>query len=120
MKKINYKLVNLALVVLIIFLVYKTGSLWLGVFHKIFNILLPFIFAFAIAYALYPFLDKMQKKKIPKWLGVLLIVGFILLLATFVIYIISSILIGQLTSLFSNILDFINHISKSNFDIPGS
>lgn len=117
MKKINYKLVNLALAVVIIFFIYKTGNLWIGVVHKITNILLPFIFAFAAAYALYPFLEKMKKKKIPKWLGVLIIVSVILLIATFVIYIISSILIGQLTSLFSNILNFVNHISKSNFDI---
>ena len=40
MKKINYKLINLALIVIIIFFMYKTGNLWIGVGHKIMNILI--------------------------------------------------------------------------------
>lgn len=117
MRKINYKLVNTALIVLIIFFMYKTGNLWTGVFKKTVNILLPFVFAFAVSYALYPFLKNMQKKGIPKWLGVLIIVLAILLLATIVIYVVSSILVGQLTNLFGSILSFVNHLSEGSMDI---
>lgn len=117
MKKINYKLVNLTLIVVSIFFIYKTGNLWTGVFHKIYNILLPFAFAFAFAYALYPFLVKMQKKKIPKWLGVLIIVLAILLIVSFVVLIVSSILVGQLTNLFGSILDFFDQFSKNNYNV---
>ena len=117
MKKINYKLINLALIVIIIFFMYKTGNLWIGVGHKIMNILIPFLFAFAAAYALYPSLQFLQKKKIPKWLAVLIIVVAILLIAFIVIYIVSTILVGQLANLFSGILKFVEQISKSNFDI---
>ena len=63
--KLDYKLVNLVLISLIVFLLYQTGNLWTGVIGKILEITLPFLFAFAIAYALYPFLQIMNEKKIP-------------------------------------------------------
>lgn len=114
--KLDYKLINIALVVLIVFLLYMTGNLWIGITNKIFKIVLPFLFAFALAYALYPFLQKMIDKKIPKWLGITIIVFVILGLATLVIYLVATVLIGQLSSLFSNVLKFINSLQKSDFD----
>ena len=114
-KKINYKLVNLTLIVLMIYFLYRTGHLWMGIVGKITSIMLPFLFAFALAYALYPILVKLQKRKIPKWLAVLIIVGGLFLIIVGLIYLVSTILVSQLSSLFSNILDFINTLSKSNF-----
>lgn len=115
--KLNYKLVNVAIVVLIVFLLYQTGNLWMGVTNKILQIILPFLFAFAIAYALHPFLKKMQDKKIPKSLGVLIIITLILALASIVIYLITTVMWNQLSSLFNSIMAFINSIQESNFDI---
>ena len=117
MSKLNYKLINLAIIAVTIFFVYKTGNLWIGVTSKIVKILIPFIFAFALAYALHPFLQKMMNKKIPKWLGVLIIVLLIIALISFVIYIVSTVLIGQLTALFDNLLKFIKKLSEMNFDV---
>lgn len=114
-KKINYKLVNLTLIVLMIYFLYKTGYLWMGIVNKIVTILLPFLFAFALAYALYPILVRMQKKKIPKWLAVLIIVGSLFLIIIGLIYLVSTILVSQLSSLFGSILDFVNTLSNSNF-----
>lgn len=114
--KINFKLVNVALVVLIAFLLYKTGHLWIGLTNKILIIFLPFLFAFAIAYAVYPFLQKMMNKKIPKWLGIGIIVFLILGLATLVIYLITTVMIGQLSSLFSAIIEFVNSLGETRFD----
>ena len=62
--KLNYKLVNVALIALIIFLLYQTGNLWTGVIGNFFKIMMPFIIAFVIAYALYPFLKYLESKKI--------------------------------------------------------
>ena len=42
--KLDFKLVNLAIIVLIIFLLYQTGNLWIGVVNKILQIGLPFLF----------------------------------------------------------------------------
>ena len=114
--KLDYKLLNIALVVLIIFLLYMTGNLWIGVVSKVVQIVLPFVFAFAIAYALHPFLQKMIKSKFPKWLGVSIIIFLILALAALVIYLIATVLLGQLSSLFNSVLEFVKSIENSNFD----
>ena len=115
--KLDYKLINLALIALIVFLLYSTGNLWIGVLSKILEIIMPFLFAFAIAYALHPFLEKMKNKKIPKWLGVVIIIFIILAISSFVVYLISTVMLGQLSSLFSSIIEFINSIQLKNFDI---
>ena len=52
MKGINYKLVNIALILVIIALLYLTGNVWTGIISKTFEIIFPFIISFAIAYAL--------------------------------------------------------------------
>ena len=114
--KVDFKLINIALVVLIVFLLYQTGHLWMGVTDKILQIVLPFLFAFGIAYAVHPFLQKMMEKKVPKWLGISIIVFIIVALAALVIYLITTVMIGQLSSLFSSIIEFVNSLSETNFD----
>ena len=114
--KVDFKLINIALVVLIVFLLYQTGHLWMGVTDKILQIVLPFLFAFGIAYAVHPFLQKMIDKKVPKWLGISIIVFAIVALAAFVIYLIATVMIGQLSSLFGSIIEFVNSLSETNFD----
>jgi len=114
--KINFKLINIAIVALIVFLLYQTGYLWIGVTNKILQIVLPFLFAFAFAYALHPFLQKMMDKKIPKWLGISIIVTLILGLASLVIYLIATVMIGQLSSFFNSIIAFVNSLGDTSFD----
>lgn len=114
--KLNYKLINFALIALIVFLLYQTGHLWMGLTNKLLQIVLPFLFAFALAYAVHPFLQKMVDKKIPKWIGVSLIIFIILAIVSFVIYLIATVMIGQLSSLFGSIIEFVNSLSETNFD----
>ena len=114
--KLNYKLINFALIALIVFLLYQTGHLWMGLTNRILQIVLPFLFAFALAYAVHPFLQKMVDKKIPKWLGVSIIIFIILAVVSFVIYLIATVMIGQLSSLFGSIIEFISSLSETNFD----
>jgi predicted PurR-regulated permease PerM len=83
--KIDYKLVNMAILAFIIYIAYSTSNLWFGIIGKICNILVPFLFAFAVAYAMYPFLEKM-KGKVPKGLGVFIIILGILALLAIVVY----------------------------------
>ena len=67
-KKVDYKLVNLAFLALIVYLVYHTGNLWIGIFNKIISICLPFFIGFAIAYAVHPLVMKLRNRNIPKGL----------------------------------------------------
>lgn len=114
--KLDYKLVNLTLIALIVFLVYQTGNLWTGIIGIILKITLPFLFAFAIAYAMYPFLQKMIEKNFPKWLGVLIIIALMLGVAAIVIYLITTVMLGQLTSLFNSIIEFIGSLQDKNIE----
>lgn len=110
-QKLNYKLINITLICVIIYLLCKTNSLWSTIINKIIAITAPFILAFAIAYALYPLLKKMVDKKIPKVLAVsiimVLLVGFIVT----IIYLIIPIVVEQLGALFNLVLSFVQDIS---------
>ena len=66
-ERIDYKLVNLALIALIVCLIYWTGNLWIDAVNKIIAILTPFVIAFALAYAT----QKCKKKEFQKGLPLL-------------------------------------------------
>lgn len=87
--KINYRLINILLVVLIVSLLYWISGFWLGIVKKIFAVLLPFIIGFAVAYALFPIQSKLEKSGFPKWLAVFIIyfilIGFIILIGIIVL-----------------------------------
>ena len=82
-RKINYKLLNIILVLGICFLFYNTLGLWKYVVDKTIAIVSPFVVSFVIAYALYPFLVKLQAKGIRKPLAIVLmlvcIIGFLII-----------------------------------------
>jgi predicted PurR-regulated permease PerM len=109
--KLNYKLVNSALIMVIIYLLYKTGGLWIGIISKLWSLLLPFIIAFIIAYALYPLVKWLTNNKVPKALAILL--AMLLIIGILVIFgaIVFPLLFNQLGSLFNGIMTFINELS---------
>lgn len=109
--KPDFKLINAAIVVLIVFLMYQTGRLWMGLISTIVEILVPFFIAFVVAYALYPFLQYLMKHKIPKALAVVIIIALIVGIVGFLGITVVPLLFGQLTSLFNGIIAFIKEIS---------
>ena len=112
--KINFKLVNLALIALIIFLIYQTGNLWLGIFDKAIAIITPFFLAFIVAYALHPLLKFLMDHKIPKGLAVFLIIVLVLGVLAFMIVLVAPLLFSQLSELFKGIIDFVKQISSNS------
>lgn len=109
--KLDFKLVNLSLIVLIFFLLYQTGSLWINILNKLLTIIIPFFFAFVIAYAFNPLLRWFIKKGLPKGLGVLIVVLIILGAIGLVLGIGLPLIANQLSSLFSSIITFFNEMS---------
>lgn len=109
--KLDFKLINTTLIVLIITLLYLSGGLWGSIIGKIFEIFFPFVIAFAIAYALYPYVLKLMKHKVSKGLSifiiVFLLVGIVILIGTLAV----PLLFEQLGSLFNGIIAFIKEIS---------
>lgn len=111
-RKLNYKLLNILLLLGICFLFYNTLGLWKYVVDKTIAIVSPFIISFAIAYALYPFLVKLQSKGIRKPLAIILmlvcIIGFLIILISLLI----PIIVKQSGALISMILSFIQDMSS--------
>ena len=116
--KLDFKLINLAIIVLIITLLYLSKGLWGYIVGKIFSIGFPFLIAFVIAYALYPYVQKLMSHKLSKKVSVGIIVLLILIILGLLITIIFPVLFDQMGSLFNAILIFIKEISmKYNIDI---
>lgn len=111
-KGINYKLVNIALVGLIIWLIISTGSFWFSAFDKLIEILVPFVLAFTFAYVLHPFLKWLERKKIPKWLAVGIIIVMVISFIALIIYLLTPLVYNQIMGLISNVIKFIQDISK--------
>ena len=116
MKRINYKLLNALIALTIIYVLFLLRGLWGGVFVKILAILKPFIIAFVIAYAFYPFLRWLQNKKWPKGLAVTFIVLLTVAFLGFIIYSLIPVFSEQLVSLFSSIITFVTDVG-TKFDI---
>lgn len=114
--KLDFKLINFALIILIIFLMYQTGNLWVGVFNKFITIFTPLFVSFVIAYALYPLLQFLMKHKIPKGIGVAIIVATVLCLLAFFGVTVFPLLFEQLNNLFNAIITFMKDISL-NYDL---
>ena len=114
--KLDFRLINLALLVLIIYLCYKTGHLWMGIIDKIKGICLPFLIAFAFAYALHPFVTKLSRK-MKKWLALTIVISLTFVIAFFVIYIFTKVLVGELSDLFGSINKFMNKITEMDLNI---
>ena len=116
-KKIDFKLVNIAILALIVYLMYHTGNLWIGIFKTIINIIMPFVIGFGVAYAVNPIVLKLRKKGIPKGLSILIVVLLIICLFIFMGYVISTTCVGQLSSLVENISEFINKLGEYDFNV---
>ncbi len=69
--KLNYKLLNLLIIIAIICLLYTIRGLWIGIVANIFKIISPFLLAFALAYVIYPLVKKLVDAGSPKWLAIL-------------------------------------------------
>ena len=117
-KKLSYRLLNILLVLGICFLFYNTLGLWHGVIGKILSIISPFLIAFVIAYALYPFLRKLQEKGVRKSLALIFIlvciIGFIIILVSLLIPIIAK----QIGAFSGFLITFLQDVSsKYNIDL---
>jgi len=110
--KVNYKLVNILLIVIIICLLYLIRGLWMGILSKIIAVIFPFLIAFAVAYALHPYCKKIENIGLPKWLAMavlyFIIIGFVVIMGITVF----PLLYDQVVLFLSNITAVITDISS--------
>ena len=110
--KLNYQLLNILIIIAIVCLLYSIKNLWLGIVINIFNIIAPFLLAFAIAYVISPLVKKLIDAGSPKWLAILVvcILGLGSILAIIIITI--PMLYEQLLLFLSNISVFLSDLSS--------
>ena len=109
--KLDYKLVNMTLIIFSIYLIYQTKDFWLGILSLFLNIILPFFIAFVLAYSIFPFVRKLMNRGVPKGISVFTVILCILVIGISMISLITPLLIDQTTSLFNGIVSFLKEIS---------
>lgn len=102
-KNVNYKYLNILLILGIVYLLFLMRNLWLGAVSKIIGIILPFVIAFGISYVLYPFLKFLMEKKIPKAISVFIIITLVLLVVGVTTYYVVPLFFNQLINLLTNL-----------------
>ena len=109
--KMDFRLVNIALLVLTVFLLYQTGYLWMGITDKLIAVITPFFIAFVVAYALYPACKWLQDHHIPKGISIFLVVSLVLAIFALILILVIPLLVEQLSSLFNNIIVFLKEMN---------
>lgn len=109
--RLNYKLLNVLILAVLVYLGLLTSGYWLGFISKIISILLPFVIAFGIAYSFYPLVRKLRKKGLSNKLSVTIVAGGCLFIIISLIVITVPLVYDQLILLSSSIAEVINDIS---------
>ncbi|MCI8589030.1 MAG: AI-2E family transporter [Bacilli bacterium] len=118
MKKehINYKLVNVLLLLLICYIILITSGYWGGLIRKIFSIMTPFMLAFVFAYILRPFVKKLEDKGVRRPIALLSVVLIVLLIIIGLVWVTVPVVYDQLISFTKTVTDVINNFN-GKFDI---
>ena len=108
--KLNYKLLNILILLIIVYIALLTSNYWLGIVAKIFSILLPFVIAFAIAYSFYPVVRKLKKKGISNGIATAIVACGVLLVFIVLVAITVPLLYEQLVLLSQSLASIISDL----------
>lgn len=109
--KLNFKLINFSIIILIMYLIYLTNDMWMGILNKVIDVLFPFFFSFLIAYFLNPIFKYLSSKKIPQNISIIILsiififILFIIIINTF------PLILNQLLNILKALIVFIKNIS---------
>ena len=116
--KLNYKLLNLLIIAAIFYIAIMTSNYWAAVILKAFKLVLPFIIAFIISYALYPLVRLLERKGVNKKLATTTVVLGVLFIIIGLVSLTVPLLYDQLINLSNNIRALIIDLStKFGIDI---
>lgn len=118
--KLNYKLVNLLLVLVISYIAIATIDWWGGIISNLLSILFPFLISFSIAYALYPLVRKLQDKGVRKSLAVTLVVVVTSIILFGLLIITIPLVYDQVVTLSKLVMEVISDFSyRFSLDLGG-
>lgn len=110
MLKINYKYLNILLLLGNFYLLFLLRNVWLEAVSKIFNVLFPFILGFALAYIFYPLVKMLNNKKIPKTISVFIVIFIIIFFIILTLY-------YTVPIIFSGIINLVSIIEENIINI---
>ena len=101
--KFNYKLINLTALMLFLYITISNIGTWYSILVRLIEVIFPFIMSFTIAYAFSPIVNFLEKKRLPKWLSVLIVTLSLVLFLVLMIMTILPPFYEQLISLSKNL-----------------
>ena len=110
--KLNYKLLNVLIVAVIVYLFILTYGVWGSIIGKILSIVMPFIIAFAIAFSFYPIVRKLRKKGLSNPLSVTIVAGSVILIIIILLLITLPLVYDQVILLAQSVSQVMKDISS--------
>ncbi|MDD6223471.1 MAG: AI-2E family transporter [bacterium] len=114
--KVNYKLVNILVLMIIVYIVIATSYYWSAVIHRLIGIVFPFLLAFVFAYVMHPFVKKLEEKGVRRSLALTTVIVIMFLLLIGLISLTIPVVYEQLISFTKTITQVITDVS-SRFDL---
>ena len=114
--KINYKLINITALMLLLYIGFSNIELWWNLGSYIISVILPFLLAFAFAYALTPITNYLMKKGLNKGLSVSIIAIVVISIVIILFMTTLPLIYDQLILLSKNIIELSKDIGD-NFNI---
>ena len=115
-KKINYKIVNLAALVLLLYFGFLSIRIGWDIIIKCISLLTPFIVGFVFAYSLTPLVRWIQSKGVNKALAVIIVIMGLLVIVAGMIAIVVPLLYDQIVLLVKTLIEVFDNLG-SNFNL---
>ena len=110
--KMNFKLLNILMFALLIYLGILTFNVWGSIIGKILAIIIPFLISFSIAYAFYPLVRKLKKKGLSNSLSVTIVAGSVIFIVIILVLITVPLVYDQLVLLSQSITEVMADLSE--------
>lgn len=112
--KLDFKLINIALISIICYFVFMSLDFWLNIINKIISVIIPLILSFALAYTIDPIVKYLNKFKIPKTFGIFIVLIIIIFIIILFVIMLFPFLKTQIISLFNYIIVFVKNMNIQN------
>lgn len=121
-KKLNYVIINLAALMILLYIGLSNLGLWWGILVKCASLLAPFLVAFAFAYAFTPLVNYLDKR-LPKVVAIIIVVVGLILIVGGLLYFTLPMLYEQLSLLIKTLMQVFRtfddkfHLNIGSFEL---
>ena len=115
-KKFNYKIINLAALVVLFYVGFLSIKIGWDIIVKCMSVLAPFIVGFVFAYSLTPLIRWLQRKGLNKALAVIIVILGLLIIVVGIIAIVVPLLYDQIVLLVKSLIEVFGNFNN-NFNL---